>query len=159
MSIWEFVSMWGRQKKKKSWIWVWFFEALKPESAVFSISRPSASVFVEGFCFKPPLCHRKRHIKAGKGQKGVWEKGKWGEKPNLIRLMCVQRSCGSTKGNYGWRTCFPYTVSFKHSLDNSLNYFTVMYVSITTYPFLYLLELSYTSMYKQNWQLFGSTGS
>lgn len=73
---------------EKCWIWIWVFKAAQPETA-FSTSCSSASMFVAGFPFKPPLCNRRRHIREGKMK---WE-------TRLSRLMCLKRSIRNTEWN------------------------------------------------------------
>lgn len=100
-------------KKKKCWIWNWLFKAVQPEmTCSTSCSSAFKCVFVEGLCFKPRLCHRRRQIKEGKGEKGFGEKGKWGEKPDSID-WCVSKE----KGICGWVTFFLLTFFFKSWLD------------------------------------------
>lgn len=143
-------------KKKKCWIWNWLFKAVQPEmTCSTSCSSAFKCVFVEGLCFKPRLCHRRRQIKEGKGEKGFGEKGKWGEKPDSID-WCVSKE----KGICGWVTFFPLTFFFKSWLDT----FSGTKTHVFLFLFFYLLaspnnnKHNWTEPCKQHRQLFGLPG-
>lgn len=74
---------------------------MQPENTSILSSCSSALVFVEGFCFKPQVCHRRRQIKEGKGERGVWGKGKWGEKPDSIDGCVSKDAIATLKGIVG----------------------------------------------------------